>query len=150
LILSCLTDPNEAGSQEVVIEGEDASTGEESVDGIDGPVFDAGGLTAIQSWKPSTSTQEFKSAAVCHDITNDVYGVAAIFRNTTQYVLYYFRVDGNSLHTSTYGKKISSRVLESNATGIYNVDCTQDGQDKIFITWDVHGLNSTVIDAWSC
>jgi hypothetical protein len=127
----------------------DQETGEENMgfleESSDHEEMDDGsgidGLTAINSWYPGRSTS-FKFSAVCHDIPNDIYGIAAVFHlsNNTD-SLYYIKVEGDSTSLD-YGKKLSSTLLV-NASQIDSVDCTSDDGSNIFIAYDRKNYNAS-------
>jgi hypothetical protein len=64
---------------------EPLATSEEETDELPTPLA----LTAVQSWQP-TGAILFKSAAVCHRVVGDWYGLAAVF---TVYIPWYGSTD---------------------------------------------------------
>jgi hypothetical protein len=101
------------------------------------------GLTPLTYWAPTDSTK-FKYAAVCHDLVNDIYGIAAVFeRNISGNIrdsVYFLRVEGDSADPN-YGKMLAYTRLET-AYRIDSVDCTQNDSDSIYVAYDRKLLNA--------
>jgi hypothetical protein len=125
---------------------EDEPVGE-AIQSEPGPEIDMGGLTPIRSWPPDSYPYfyRFKYAAVCHDIFNDVYGIAAVFQKKSGSTywdnLYYLRIDGNSTHPK-YGQVLTNTFIAT-STRIDNVDCTTSTSGStIFITYDMYNSDA--------
>jgi hypothetical protein len=146
LCLATMVIPNEiiaqvedtCSGEEISIE--EPSDGESCSSGDEGSLVIAGVPTPIRYYAPSQAV-EFKHAAVCHDLLNDDYGIAAVFRmpgygpGVFFDQLRYFRVEGNSALTN-YGERIGSVYTIDHADRIDHVDCAQGDDADIYITYD--------------
>lgn len=93
--------------------------------------------TPLQFWTPSAASV-LKTATSCHDLANDVYGVAAVFQSPSYFggtydAVYYLRIDGDST-SPTYGQLLSSTWLDGYSR-IDHVDCANNGND-VFVAYD--------------
>ncbi|MBI4917239.1 MAG: hypothetical protein HY825_15480 [Acidobacteria bacterium] len=95
-------------------------------------------LTPLHYWSPPYATR-FVTAATCHSIFEDWYGIAAVFHISWEGYewdeLHYLRVDGLSWY-GAYGELAHTTFIDWSYDGITNVDCTTDDWDRVFIAWD--------------
>jgi hypothetical protein len=99
-------------------------------------------LTPVEHFEPPQAVQ-FKTASVCHfpgaTGTLDYYGIFAVFqveRLTGGFAdeLWYLRVDGLSTWHE-YGLLVQSTRIATEKV-ISHVDCTTDGRQTAYVTWD--------------
>ena len=95
----------------------------------------------MRSWSPFASpgwTPEFRLAATCHHVSDDYYGIAAVFRLVSgplyKDVLYYLVVDGLSSWPD-YGNLVAVRTLDASGGTIDSVDCAADSNLSVFVSW---------------
>jgi hypothetical protein len=145
VFLIILVGLSKANSQEIENQESDsyASDGEAIGDvgiAIEEAGIDSVALTPMRYYKPASSN-DFLIAAVCHDLTNDVYGIAAVFQTTYGQSLYYIRVGGDN-GTDTFGEFLGATYVDGSTTSIESVDCAQDGQDSIFIAYSKYNAHA--------